>query len=169
MLVRVGPRHLLGHALGDELLRLLLEPVRQPLQEEQAEDVGLVVAAVDRPAQDVRRRPQVLFELHDAQYVGRRLGRLRRWARNGRFACRTSLLRQPFQRPGVGQPLPAIRAQVRWRERVAVRGCAGIGLSAVQIATARGVNLVAEGSAATNRTNSRFPVRGLWRSASDCW
>ena len=55
VLVRVGPRDILGHALRDKLLRLLLEPVRQPLQEEQPEDVGLVVAAVDRPAQDVRR------------------------------------------------------------------------------------------------------------------
>ena len=58
VLIRIGPRHRLGDALGDELLRLFLEAIRQPLQEEQAEDVGLVVAAVDRSAQDVRRRPR---------------------------------------------------------------------------------------------------------------
>ena len=69
VLVRVGPRHLRGHALGNELLRLLLEPIGQPFQEEQAEDVGLVVAAVDGPAEDVRRGPERLFELRDAQLV----------------------------------------------------------------------------------------------------
>ena len=67
VLVRVGPRDIFWLSLRDQLLRLLLEPVRQPLQEEQAEDVGLVVAAVDRPAQDVRGRPEVLLELGDAQ------------------------------------------------------------------------------------------------------
>ena len=69
MLVRVGPRDFLGFPLRDQLLRLLLEPVRKPLQEEQAEDVGLVVAAVDRSAQDVRGRPEVLLELGDAQLI----------------------------------------------------------------------------------------------------
>ena len=81
VLVRIGPHHRLGHAVGDELLRLFLEAVRQPLQEQQAEDVGLVVAAVDRPAQDVGRRPEVLLELGDAQHL---LGRARRncgWSR----------------------------------------------------------------------------------------
>ena len=84
VLVRIGPRHRLGHAVGDELLSLFLEAVRQPLQEQQAEDVGLVVAAVDRPAQDVGRRPEVLFELGDAQHL---LGRARRscgWSRRRR-------------------------------------------------------------------------------------
>ena len=65
--VRVVPRDLLGHPVGDEPFRLLLEPVRQPLQEEQTEDVGLVVAAVDRPAQDVGGGPEVGLELRDAQ------------------------------------------------------------------------------------------------------
>ena len=87
VLVRIGPRHRLGDALGDELLRLFLEAIRQPLQEEQAEDVGLVVAAVDRSAQDVRRRPEVLLELRDAQHlVGRARcvpGRSRRRRRRG--------------------------------------------------------------------------------------
>ena len=66
----------LGHAVGDQLLRLLLEPVREPFQEEQAEDVGLVVAAVDRPAQDVGRGPEVLLELGDAQRLSRWVGSL---------------------------------------------------------------------------------------------
>ena len=35
VLVRIGPRHRLGHTLGDELLRFFLEAIRQPLQEEQ--------------------------------------------------------------------------------------------------------------------------------------
>ena len=85
VLVGVSPGHGPGRALGDELLRLLLEPVRQPLQEEQAEDVGLVVAAVDRPAQDVGRRPEVSLELFDAQRLGRRVGGLAR-----RRGCRRS-------------------------------------------------------------------------------
>ena len=46
MLVRVSPGHRLGHALSNELLRLLLEPVRQTLQEEKTENIGLVVAAI---------------------------------------------------------------------------------------------------------------------------
>ena len=70
VLAPVGPRDGFGQSLGDELLRLLLEAVGQPLEEEQAEDVGLVVAAVDRPAQDVGGRPEGLFELGDAQHVG---------------------------------------------------------------------------------------------------
>ena len=54
------------------------------LQEQQAEDVGLVVAAVDRPAQDVRRRPEVLLELRDAQ----RLPGRARWSRGwSRWSC----------------------------------------------------------------------------------
>ena len=74
VLVRVGPRHRLGHALCNKFLRLLLEPIRQPLQEEQAEDVGLVVTAVDGPAQNVSRRPEVLLELRDAEPVCLRMG-----------------------------------------------------------------------------------------------
>ena len=74
VLVGVGPRDVLGHAVGDQLLGLLLEPVREPFQEEQAEDVGLVVAAVDRPAQDVGRGPEVMLELGDAQRLSRRVG-----------------------------------------------------------------------------------------------
>ena len=74
VLVRVGPRDGFGQPLGDELLRLLLEAIGQPFEEEQAEDAGLVVAAVDRPAQDVGRRPEGLFELGDAQHVGRGCG-----------------------------------------------------------------------------------------------
>ena len=77
--VRVVPRDLLGHPVGDEPFRLLLEPVRQPLQEEQTEDVGLVVTAVDRPAQDVGRGPKVLLELGDAQCFHRRVGHVRHW------------------------------------------------------------------------------------------
>ena len=77
VLVRVVPRDLVGHPVGDELLGLFLEPVGQALQEEQTEDIGLIVAAVDRPAQNVGRRPEVLLELRDAQRVRRRIGRLR--------------------------------------------------------------------------------------------
>ena len=74
VLVRVAPRDIFWLTLRDQLLRLLLEPVRQPLQEEQAEDVGLVVAAVDRPAQDVRGRPEVLLELGDGQDFREQVG-----------------------------------------------------------------------------------------------
>ncbi len=76
VLVGVGPRDVLGHAVGDELLGLLLEAVGQALEEEEAEDVGLVVAAVDRPAQDVGGRPEVPLELLDAQRFRRGGGRL---------------------------------------------------------------------------------------------
>ena len=92
VLIGVGPRDVLGHAVGDQLLGLLLEPVREPFQEEQAEDVGLVVAAVDRPAQDVGRGPEVLLELGDAQRLSRWVGSLdhRRRCR-GRTSAASSL------------------------------------------------------------------------------
>jgi len=57
--VWVVPRHVSRDALRDELLSLLLEPVGEPFQEQQAKDVVLVVAAVDEPTQDVGGRPQV--------------------------------------------------------------------------------------------------------------
>ena len=97
--VRVRPRDGARQTLGDELLRLLLEAVGQPFQEEQAEDVGLVVAAVDRSAQDVRRRPEVLFEPGDTQHLGG-------WSRGlgPRAGCR----RRPVRVAG---------------RRVAARGC----------------------------------------------
>ena len=47
------------------------------VQEQQAEDVGLVVAAVDRPAQDVGGRPEVLLELGDAQDLCGKVGGFR--------------------------------------------------------------------------------------------
>ena len=63
-------------ALGDELLALLVEAVGQPLEEQQAEDEVLVVAAVDRAAQDVGRGPEVAFELL-ARELRTRVGRSR--------------------------------------------------------------------------------------------
>ena len=78
--VQVGPCHCLRDAVRNELLRLLLEPVRQPLQEQQAEDVGLVVAAVNRPAQNVGRRPEIPLQLGDTQQFRRRLTSARRGA-----------------------------------------------------------------------------------------
>ena len=73
VLVQVGPRHCLRDAVRNELFRLFLEPIRQPLQEEQPEDVGLVVTTVDRPAQNVGGRPEIPLQLGDTQQVRRRL------------------------------------------------------------------------------------------------
>ena len=93
VLVRVGPCHRLGHTLRNELLRLLLKSVGQPFQEEQTEDVRLVVAAVDRPAEDVRRRPEVLLQLRDAQRVGRRDRRGHHWTGSRRRFSPAATLR----------------------------------------------------------------------------
>ncbi len=65
----------------DQGLALLVEAVRQALQEEQAEDEVLVVGGVDRTAQDVRRRPEVAFEAVDGEALaGREVDLVRRGA-----------------------------------------------------------------------------------------
>ena len=98
--VQVGPRHCLRDAVRNELFRLLLEPVRQPLQEQQAEDVGLVVTTVDRPAQNVGGRPEISLQLGDTQQLRRRLRLAHRGARIGgwhRTAAPLCCLRWPHE------------------------------------------------------------------------
>ncbi len=61
MLVRVGSFFAVTR-LGQQRFVLLIPHVAQPLIEQQAEDVLLVVAGIDRAAQDVRRAPQMSFK-----------------------------------------------------------------------------------------------------------
>ncbi|MNL88300.1 hypothetical protein D3C87_2179260 [compost metagenome] len=62
MLVGIGGK--LGILVGGQTLLVLLFPhVAEAFEEEQAEDVVLVVRAVDGAAQDVRRAPEVGLKL----------------------------------------------------------------------------------------------------------
>ena len=63
MLVPVLERHVAGNAQRDGALHLLIEPVGQPLKEENGEDVVLVVGGVDLSAQDVGGLPQLRLKL----------------------------------------------------------------------------------------------------------
>lgn len=66
VLFRVGRQR--GVAIPREpVLILLLPHVREALEEQQAENVVLVVPRIDRPAQDVRRPPEVGFQLRQRQ------------------------------------------------------------------------------------------------------
>ena len=58
VLIHIGQGNLPGHALPYRRLHLLLEAVRQPLQEQDGEDVVLVIGGVDLAAQNVRRLPE---------------------------------------------------------------------------------------------------------------
>ena len=67
MLVPVLERHVAGNAQRDGGLHLLIEPVGQPLKEENGEDVVLVVGGVDLSAQDVGGLPQLRLKLLSGQ------------------------------------------------------------------------------------------------------
>ena len=67
MLIPVVERHVAGNAQRDGIFYLLVEPVGEPLQEEDREDVVLVVGSVDLPAQDVGGLPQLRLELLSGQ------------------------------------------------------------------------------------------------------
>lgn len=71
--------------LGDERGLLLVEAIGEAFQEEEAEDEVLVVARVNRPAEDVRRRPEVALQPIDGEPLVRGhvdcLGRDRRAVR----------------------------------------------------------------------------------------
>lgn len=74
MVVGVAPGQVRRLALGDELLGLLLEHVRQALQEQEPEDEVLVVRGVDGAPEDVRGAPEIPLQLVDRELVGGRLG-----------------------------------------------------------------------------------------------
>ena len=70
VLVAVGERDLAATPEADRVLHLLVEAVREALEEENGEDVVLVVGRVDLPAQDVRGLPQFRLEFDPSQRHG---------------------------------------------------------------------------------------------------
>ena len=67
MLVAVVECHIAGNTQRDGILNLLVEPVGEPLQEQDGEDVVLVVGRIDLAAQDVGGLPQLGLKLLSAQ------------------------------------------------------------------------------------------------------
>ena len=67
VLVRTGRQLFIVFILRQAVLVLLLPDVRDPLKEEQAEDVGLVVRGVDLPTKDVGGPPEVGFEFLETE------------------------------------------------------------------------------------------------------
>ena len=70
MLVAVVERHITGNTQRDGILNLLVEPVGEPLQEQDGEDVVLVVGRIDLAAQDVGSLLQLGLKLLSAQCHG---------------------------------------------------------------------------------------------------
>ena len=67
MLVTVLKRHVAGNVQCDGVLHFLIEPVGQPLKEENGEDVVFVVGGIDLSAQDVGGLPQLRLKLLSGQ------------------------------------------------------------------------------------------------------
>jgi len=62
VLIRIGG-FLAVASLGQQSFELLVPYVAQPLIEQQAEDILLIVSSIDSAAQNVRRTPQVPLKL----------------------------------------------------------------------------------------------------------
>src|SRR5207248_128349 len=90
--------------LRTKRLTLLVEAVGEPLQEEQPEDEVLVVGGVDRPPEDVGRRPEVSLQaLAGELLTDRQLDLLRRWSPSSSASAVRP--RGPFCHPSSRQPL----------------------------------------------------------------
>ena len=67
MLVGLALRHVARHAGGDRALDLLGEAVGEPPEEEHREDIVLIVARVDLPAQDISGAPEFRLEFRGCE------------------------------------------------------------------------------------------------------
>ena len=56
--------------LGQALLVLLFPDVAQTLKEKKAENIVLVVARIDRSAEDIGGTPEVTFQMREGQFGG---------------------------------------------------------------------------------------------------